>query len=661
MIGAHVRPRFRRCLLMSVLGVTLTCAATTFLGLRPVCSAEPGDASQEDWLKRFTLSDSQARLDLIAALPQYVTDADDQVRMLLVAVRDPDARIRERSLIVLTQSPTDSLHLGRPTFGSLFRTSHGTERIYAACLRILLEDDLETFAYVRSRLLCESELSANKALIARILRRLGARAAPACPELLEFVRGSDAPDARSDGFSALAGAGPTGIDALVGLLSDPSTCVADAVAAVNALVSVGPPARERLHGALMMSPLSARGRIAQAIEGIGPVPEMRGDLISLLTCDDPFARMMAARCLGAIAGNAPESTIADLVRATNDRALHVQNAAAIALWRLGYQDEAAKCIFEQMDNGHFGWAAACVSEIGSACVPLLEANVNSEAPSRRQGVARALGKCGAVGLDGLRQLSADSDADVGYEVIRGLTTIAAESTGRCKAVKILHSMLEHRLWLVQNDAAAALFELTGSMRARSRLRRLLTEDGIPAELVKDTLWGIAVRTSIVDTFLPEVLGCLGHADASVRQEALAVIGSMRGPPFQIAPFLVDVMLNDDDESVCRSAIDALGEIGASGRSVIRPLCVIVADESRDEDTRETAAYMVGQLAEAGELDELTRTRVSLKGRIADVVDEVIADVREITSEMMRANERDSPTVGSEGSGEPSLPRTEGYP
>jgi HEAT repeat protein len=275
---------------------------------------------------------------------------------------------------------------------------------------------------------------------------------------------------------------------------------------------------------------------------------------------------------------APASTraVPALVEVLKNRPARLRIEAARALALLGLDARAAQpALLEALTSDDTlvrRGAADALGQMGTEALPTLRRLLTNPNPHLRDGAARALGQMG---------LPARS-------AVGGLTAALkdSESTVRVQAALAL--------WNIDQNAELALPTLT------SVLKDVDNKDRWEAI---DALGQISVEARPAIRGMTEVLlGAVKDRDARVRVHAARWLHRRVNKPLVVAALLRDCV-TDRDPLVRRTAVLALGELGAEGR-IVELMSTALQDRdvsvrlAAEEGLARTGAEMVGQLIEA---------------------------------------------------------------
>jgi len=183
-------------------------------------------------------------------------------------------------------------------------------------------------------------------------------------------------------------------------------------------------------------------------------------------------------------------------------------------------------------------------------------------------------RCRAALRDALR----DANATVRYYAVQGL--------GRVGDAALLEA--------VHDPGAPVRREAVALIGALHDAERIVWAEGLAAEV------DLALAPSDVslDAALRALSGTLVDPSFEVREATFHALGTM-GPRARAAVPALLTALDDADVAVRALAAEALGRIGTEARAALPLLRRIAADETQEEDARDSAAAAVAAIEGSG--------------------------------------------------------------
>jgi HEAT repeat protein len=271
-----------------------------------------------------------------------------------------------------------------------------------------------------------------------ILEHIGARSAPAIPELVALLDAKHPPTLRDAAAAALGRVGPgakEATDALADRLTDNSTSLV--LIAVRALGAMGR-ADDRVRAALLdlwrsrSNPQGLYVILAAALRQLGISDRMVVPYLTtaLMTGMDSTIRMAAGETLVLFGKDEPD-VVPALLRATlGDKDERVRIAAKEFLDRLRLPrgGAVAACAEQLADSAH---AETALRLSGAEAVPGLVIILAQGTPTGREKAARILGRLGEAGQDAAPALTKalrDADPSVRLAAAKSLWGVSKNAT-----------------------------------------------------------------------------------------------------------------------------------------------------------------------------------------------------------------------------------------
>jgi HEAT repeat protein len=247
-------------------------------------------------------------------------------------------------------------------------------------------------------------------------------------------------------------------------------------------------------------------------------------------------------------------------------------------------------------------AEQLLARIGKPAVPFLFGKLDStEARERRLAVTilTAMGALDAETVSAIRPLLHDKDTYVRRAVIDSLSKLSTESAVVVDDLKraVNDKVVGHRFL-----ARAALVRIgideERHILAIAKHLKQLDADGYdpPAAQAARILGELGPKAKMV---WPELVSALESPNPSIRVNSAQALGSMHADSDQAIGALVNLLSNEPEREVRRSAAAALGTIGPKAQTAIAPLAEILrqADkESRDDPNTDRTGWWVAARA-----------------------------------------------------------------
>lgn len=369
------------------------------------------------------------------------------------------------------------------------------------------------------------------------------------------------------------------------------------------------PMVQALAGALSDKSPEMRSGASRALAEIGPsARDASPALILLLNDSDETVRVSAALALGEI-GASSQAVFCPLVFLLQDASASVRAHAAEALGKMGPAAAATAPFLRELLTDsttetavNAAMALAAMGEPAPEAARLYILALSRSGDSRKQAEA-ALRSIGPAAIFALKTALLEKNKELASSRLEAAAMLERLGEGARPALPALIEALGDKDVEVQNSAAQTLLKLDAAPLEASRaLIRLMRESS-------EMRARVLVAFEKMNEHAAEIPLAMIKADKDpgTRRESARVLARL-APRFRQNPEVLAAGLNDSDETVRYSLLEALAKCGAPNSVLLGPLKAALNDRSHEVQVL-ACRTLGGMRGEAEAIRVLAETRL----------------------------------------------------